>query len=225
MFHITPGRIAVALIVTLAFGLAAFNVWFRHATTSRIHERWGTATMDRIAHAPRAWWCELAPLQGQGSDTDANQGADAADAPRPVPTIEMDGQRYEVLRVGDLVAARGATNLRHALGQDASYAWDDEAEQAPGDANWRWIIVFSPSDSVPAADRDAETVARLVASSETTVLLCDLDQRLARTRATSNPARLTAKSADGLKTFFAEQVSLPPSESGTSDHANHRAKP
>lgn len=225
MFHITPGRFAVALVLVLAVALAAFNVWFRHATTSRIHERWGTATMDRIAHAPRAWWCELAPSQGQGGDADASQAADAADAPRPAPTIELDGQRYEVLRVGDLVAARGATNLRHALGQDASYAWDDEAEQGPRDAKWRWMIVFSPSEAVSPGVLDAQAVAKLVAGGETAVLLFDLDQCLAGTRAIPSPARLTAKTADGLKEFFAELVSLPPSESGTSDRASHRAKP
>lgn len=209
MFHITPGRFAVALVLVLAVALAAFNVWFRHATTSRIHERWGTATMDRIAHAPRAWWCELAPSQGQGGDADASQAADAADAPRPAPTIELDGQRYEVLRVGDLVAARGATNLRHALGQDASYEWDAEAEHGPGDANWRWMIVFSPSDPLPRNGRDASVVAKLVSTDrENTALLFDLKRRLARETADFTPVRLSVQTADGLKAFFAEQTGL-----------------
>lgn len=179
--RVSPGRAAVLLIVVLGVALAAFNVYFRYATTNRIHAQWGTAALLRVAEAPRAEWWDLARA-------DANAQPDATPTGQTVETvverIALDGRTFAVRRRGDLIGARGFVHLRNALGQNASYDWTREPT---GAGAWRWAIAF-------ADDR------------ERTVLLFDDAFRVARTFESPEPVTLTDKMSAGLKTFFAEQT-------------------
>ena len=180
MKRITPGRAAVLLIVVLGVALAAFNVYFRYATTNRIHAHWGTAALLRIADAPRAEWWELALVE-------ANAQPDAPPAGQTVETaverIALDGQAFAIHRRGNLIGARGFVHLRNALGQNASYDWTGK----PAPLNrWRWAIAF-------VDDRDR------------TVLLFDDAFRVVRSFESPEPVPLTDKMSAGLATFFAEQ--------------------
>lgn len=179
-------------IVAVGVALAAFNVYFRYATTDRIHRRWGTPAMLRIAESPRAEWWELAPtdanaqpapqLSGRTVETAAEAAAETT-VEVVVERIALDGQTLAVRRRGPLIDARGFVHLRNALGQNASYDWSREAEPPN---RWRWAIAF-----VDDQDR--------------TVLLFDEPFRVVRTFQASEPVALTDKMSAGLTTFFAEQ--------------------
>jgi hypothetical protein len=176
--------VAVLAIVSLGASLAAFNLWYRHATTHRIHEKWGTEAMLRIAESPDAEWWELA-------DADDAAASAASDRDR----ISVDGRIYSIRRRGDLNRARGFVHLRNSLGQDASYAWaTDDLPTSP----WRWAIVFLDDSQ----DADARTI----------VLIDENAARLAAMTLPPKEVaavKLTAKMTAGLKTFLAEQGEAP----------------
>lgn len=177
---ITPGRAVVLLIVALGVTLAGINVWFRYATTSRIHERWGTEALLQIADAPRAELWELTPTPWDGVKIAADDA------------IAIGERQYRIGRRTTLIGAKGFVHLRNSLGQDASYSFS--CDLSPPN-EWRWAIAFSEDD---ATRGDARTVVlfdsdvKWAAKAEKTLLVDAIE--------------LSEKMSAGIATFLDEQT-------------------
>ncbi len=195
MPKLTAGKSIVTLLVVLGVALAGANVWHRYATTDRIHRRWGAETMELIARAPQAEWLKLAAARsaerGEAGRTDGQQTGSAGSLLKDA-ALEIDGSEYFIVERGDLISARGFSNLRHALGQNGSYNWADDL--GPSES-WRWAIVFADADRhvTLLVDEDAQWLKPLNATGLTSTV----------------PVEATAQMSAGLKKFFAEQTPAP----------------
>ncbi len=168
------GVIAVTAIVGVAAALAGFNVWWHYNQSRQIHALWGTDALMRIGHGDAGEIVALAPP----SDLPLASGT---------KVVSIGGKDFPQRGAVDLATARGASNLRYALGQDASYDWIREPSAAG-----RWSLAI-----------------RFVDDRGQTLLAFDLDQGIALENGSGKAVLLTEKMASGLKKFADEALSPP----------------
>lgn len=124
-----PARMAIVAMLVLAVAAAATAIWYLRGLSRRTTERWGPAAGQLILQAPHIEAWRLAPLNDAG-------GKDPA-------TVIVDGQRLAILQRRDLSQAPGMTNVRRALMNDASYAWDVSSTEPP---HWTHALQFRDAD-------------------------------------------------------------------------------
>ena len=124
-------RSKLAILAVCGFALAAASAaWvYQRGRAARPLEFWGAEAGLLIASAAEAEALLLRP-------------ASAADSPAEseLDSIEFDGVRLVVLRRADVSTARGITNVRRALLDDGSFAWDAADPCRP---QWTHALRFS----------------------------------------------------------------------------------
>lgn len=161
-------RLVIVAMFVLAVAAATTAIWYLRGLSRRTVEQWGPAAGQLILQAPHieAWL-----LEPVGEE----------EAP-PAAAIDVEGQHLAVVERRDISQAPGITNVRRALMNDASYAWDASTRDAP---RWTHALQFSE------ADRKATL---LFSHNPPQVMLLDDDRPL-------SPHRI----ASGLHVFLEEQ--------------------
>jgi hypothetical protein len=108
------GKLAVATIVLLGLALAAFAWWWRYSQQrqSRAFAFWGREGALRIERAKKV---ELVRLAADGAAEER---------------LDIGGTNHAVIAWRDVSGAPGLIHARHALLEDASFVWDDDAQSA-----------------------------------------------------------------------------------------------
>jgi hypothetical protein len=163
------GKWLVVFVFGLGIAAAAGGIYYNHRATHRTIGWLGGA---KVLSAPRVELLQLAPL-----------GDDA-----PIPddgVIRAAGARFAAVRSVDITQARGVLNMRHALAQDVSYAWDE----APKDQHIAWAYAV-----------------RFTGDGRSDVLVFDAALRHVCPGDGSQVVVLTEKIRDGLAEFFKENL-------------------
>ena len=165
---VQTGKWVILAMVAAALAAAGMSFYYHRQASRRALEFYQPETALLIARAERVELLELAPPAG---DTEG------------LETLVVGDERLTVLRVRDLSQAAGLVHARHALLEDANYAW-----QAPHDdcsPTWTHALRFSTGE-------------------QTATLLLDFDCErllpLGRDQSVS-----IAPLAPGLKDFLAAQ--------------------
>lgn len=170
------GVIAVFAIFGCAAALAGFNVWFHYNQTRQIQQRWGAEDLARIAYAAEVHLVKLVPAE--------------RDSAKTTPLMyRIDSRDFRAAEPRDISNARGLSNFRYALGQDASFEWDE----TPGaETAWPMAILFEDGTGTTLFAFNVEAHAATLSDRETRV-------------------KLGEKMAAGLPKFIEESLApLPP---------------
>lgn len=121
-----PARLVIVAMLVLAVSAAVTAIWYLRGLSRRTIEQWGPTAGQLILQAPHIEAWRLEPV-----------GEDDAETRE---TISVDGQRLAIVERRDLSQAPGVTNVRRALMNDASYAWDDPTTES---SHWTHALQFS----------------------------------------------------------------------------------
>ena len=174
------GKLVLVSMVLLGLGAALFAFWFRYQHGKRTIDQWGSEAVVLVRDSDLVELVALAPADEAGANSELPPPVDAPE----IMTIQ--GKALKVLEKVDISRAPGLVHLRHALVQDASYAWD-EAVGGGEDLQWRYALRFSRNE------KEAE-------------FAFDLDRRRAKLVGRERAAALSPHLARGLHTFFDDHL-------------------
>lgn len=161
-----PGKMAIIVIAVLALVAAGGNFWYQREQMRRPLECWGSTAVALFLRSPGT---EIWRLEPAAEPLPAVSG-DPTRGDEPLEVVRLGQAAWRVAERRTLTRARGFSNVRRALAQGATFAWD----QAP-----------QPLDEAPAAAlaffdaRDRAVV--LVSAGGDTIWLAG-DERGARLR-------------------------------------------
>lgn len=174
-------KVAILAVCGVALAASAAAWVYQRGRAARPLEFWGADAGLLVASAPRVEALLLGYAGEKGAAADGDLGTIESGP------IEFDGARLVVLRRADVSTARGITNVRRALLDDGSFAWDASDSCRP---EWTHALRFSSDD--------AETL-----------LLLSFDCPRATTVAGGRTASI-APSAAALREFLEEQFQAQP---------------
>jgi len=125
-------KLAILVVCGIALAASAAAWVYQRGRAARPLEFWGADAGLLIASAPRAEAWLLRSAGEVGSPGDGEFEA-----------IEFDGARLVVVQRADVSTARGITNVRRALLDDGSFAWDSSDPCRPA---WTHALRFSADD-------------------------------------------------------------------------------
>ena len=159
-------RLLIVLIFAVAFGLGGYGWWHNYRQGHRSLQLWGSDSAVLIRFAPRVLLLDLSVEAKSNSRSEV---------------LEIDGQRFTVVRQVNIEKVPGLVHARHALIEDASFAWSN-AEQ-PGTPAWQFALRFFDEDqqATIAFDTNCNQV-RLIERDRVTRLLAEQMQAFDRKR-------------------------------------------
>jgi hypothetical protein len=156
-------------MLAVALAAALSSLWYHYRTGHRSVEFWGSDTAVLIAKAPQAEALRLAAADSNGADNGS----------RPLAALGLT-----VVEQSPLGQARGFSNIRRALVQDATFDW--QARRPMTAPAWRYAL-------------------RLVDGSRTAIVLFDFESSQIALATAPAAASLDRDAALGLQTFLEEQ--------------------
>ena len=110
-------------------------------------------------------------------------------------TLDVDGQSWEIVNGSEIGSTPGLVHARQALVFDPSYDFDAEPYASPV---WQYAL------RIRNPENESERSSHARNSTDSVVLLFDLEHAVARRL--EDPQTVTITIAQGLRTFFEENV-------------------
>ena len=148
-------RLVVVLIFLVAVVMGGYGWWYNFQQGRRSLRLWGSDAAVLIRYAPQV---VLLQLELARPDERASE------------RLDIDSQRFAIVRQFEISKVPGLVHARHALIEDASFVWS--ARQRACQPNWQFALRFlrGPQRATLAFDTNCDQV-RLIEHNRTARLL------------------------------------------------------